>query len=142
MKSVQLHRAASARPWMSVIAVPIARATLAMRCFAVCAFLPLACAQFARAQGFSLQGVVQDSTGAAVPGAQVELQTKSYSAQTVTDASGTFSFDRIPENSGTVTITAKGFQQIDQQWTAAAGAPAHLTLVLKPLAVNQQVIVT
>jgi outer membrane receptor protein involved in Fe transport len=142
MKSVQLHQAASARPWMSAIAVRIARATLAMRCFAVCAFLTLACAQFARAQGVSLDGIVQDSTGGAVPGAQVELRTKSYSAQTVTDASGTFSFDRIPENSGTVTITAKGFQQTDQQWTAAAGAPTHLTVSLKPLTVNQEVIVT
>ena len=120
----------------------IVRAVVAMRCFAVCAILALACAPFARAQSSSLEGVVQDSTGAAVPGAQVELRAKSYSAQTVTDESGIFSFARIPENSGTVTITAKGFQPIDQQWTATAGTPAHLTVVLKPLSVNQQVIVT
>ena len=126
------------------MSIGIARAVVAMRCLAICAILVLvlASAQFARAQGSSLEGVVQDSTGAAVPGAQVELRAKSYSAQTVTDGSGMFSFDRIPESSGTVTITAKGFQPIDQQWTAAASAPAHLTVVLKPLAVSQQVIVT
>ncbi len=124
------------------MSIGVARASMAMRCFAICAVLALACAPFARAQGTSLAGVVQDSSGAAIPGAQVELRAKSYSAQTVTDGSGTFSFDRIPENSGTVTITAKGFQPVDQQWTAASGAPARLTLVLKPLAVNQEVIVT
>jgi outer membrane receptor protein involved in Fe transport len=122
--------------------IGIARAAVAMRRFAFCAILALACAPFALAQGIALEGVVQDSTGAAIPGAQVRLQAKSYSARTVTDASGMFSFDRIPENSGTVAITAKGFQPIDQQWTATAGAPARLTVVLKPLAVNQQVIVT
>ena len=63
--------------------IGIARAILAMRCFAFCAVLAFACPQFARAQGASLEGVVQDSTGAAVPGAQIELRTKSYSAQTV-----------------------------------------------------------
>ncbi|MGC2334100.1 MAG: TonB-dependent receptor [Candidatus Acidiferrales bacterium] len=124
------------------MSIGIARAVLAMCCFAFCAVLALACPQFARAQDASLEGVVQDSTGAAIPGAQVELRTKSYSAQTVTDTSGKFTFDRIPDASGTVTITAKGFQQIDQQWTATPGAPAHVAVVLKPLAVNQQVIVT
>jgi outer membrane receptor protein involved in Fe transport len=104
--------------------------------------LALACPQFARAQGTSLEGVVQDSTGAAIPDAQVELRTKSYSAQTATDPSGKFAFDRIPDTSGTITVTAKGFQQINQQWTATSGVPAHVAVVLKPLAVNQQVIVT
>jgi outer membrane receptor protein involved in Fe transport len=120
----------------------IVRALAARRCFVVWVVLALACAPFARAQGTTLEGVVRDSTGAAVPGAQIELRAKSYSARTVTDQSGMFSFDRIPENSGTVTITARGFQPIDQQWTATVGAPARLTVVLKPLAVNQQVIVT
>ena len=86
----------------------IVRAVVAMRCFAVCAILALACAPFARAQSSSLEGVVQDSTGAAIPGAKVELQAKSYSAQTVTDESGMFSFARIPENSGTVADHSQG----------------------------------
>jgi outer membrane receptor protein involved in Fe transport len=122
----------------------LARALVAMRCFAVCIILALAGASFARAQNTStaLEGVVQDSSGAAIPGAQVQLHANSYSAQTVTDSSGMFSFDRIPEDSGTLTITAKGFQQVDQQWTATPGTPTHLTIALKPLAVNQQVIVT
>jgi outer membrane receptor protein involved in Fe transport len=124
------------------MSIGIARAAATMRLFAACAVLALACASFARAQDTSLDGVVRDSSGAAVPGAQVALRTKSYSAQTITDGSGMFSFDRIPENSGTVTIKAKGFQPVDQQWTGTAGAPARLTIVLKPLGVNQQVIVT
>ena len=124
------------------MSIGIARASMAMRWFAMCAFLALICAPFARAQGSTLEGTVQDSSGGAVQGAQVELRTKSYSAQTATDASGMFSFNGIPENSGTVTITAKGFQPIDQHWTATSGAPTHLTIALQPLTVNQQVIVT
>ena len=141
MKSLQLHRAAECRLWQNCI-VRVARTSAARRCFAVCALLALACAQFAQAQGTTVDGVVQDSTGAAVPAAQVELKAKSYSTQTVTDASGAFSFKGIPETSGTLTITAKGFQQVDQQWSAASGAAAHVSVVLKPLSVNQQVIVT
>ena len=72
----------------------------------------------------------------------MQLQAGSYSAQTVTDASGAFSFDHVTSDSGTVTVTAKGFQQVGQKWTAVAGAPPHLTVSLQPLAVNQQVIVT
>jgi outer membrane receptor protein involved in Fe transport len=127
---------------MDVATMRIARAAVAARCVALCAFLALACAQMARAQGATLQGVVQDSSGAAIPGAQVHLSTNSYSAQTVTDSSGTFSFDRVPDSSGTVTVTAKGFQQVDQKWSAATGAATHLTVSLQPLALNQQVIVT
>jgi outer membrane receptor protein involved in Fe transport len=127
---------------MTTSATPSARTTLTLPGVVLWAFLALAGAQLAQAQGVGLEGVVEDSSGAAVPGAQVQLRTKSYSAETVTDTSGMFSFDRIPENSGTVTITAKGFQPIDQQWTATSSAPTHLTLALKPLAVKQQVIVT
>jgi len=126
------------------MSIGVAHAIWAMRCFVVCAVLALtlSCAQLARAQGASLEGVVQDASGAAVPGAQVALRTKSYSAQTVTDGSGMFSFDHIPDTSGTVTITAKGFQPVDRQWTAASTNPTRLAVSLKPLAVNQEVIVT
>jgi outer membrane receptor protein involved in Fe transport len=143
MKSLQLHDArylACARA--SVIALRVARFPLALRCLAVCALLALAGAQLAKAQGANLEGVVQDSSGAVVPGAQVELRTASYSARTVTNASGTFSFDQVRGDSGTVVVTAKGFQDASQQWTATSGAPAHIVVALKPLAVNQQVIVT
>ena len=126
------------------MSIGVARVIWATRCFVMCAVLALALsgAQPARAQGTSLAGVVQDSSGAAVPGAQVALHTNSYSAQTVTDGAGAFLFDHIPDTSGSVTITAKGFQPVDQKWTAAAGAPTRLTISLQPLAVNQQVIVT
>ncbi len=50
-----------------------------------------------RAQTTVVKGDVRDSSGASVPGAQVELHTKSYSASTVTDSSGTFAFENVPE---------------------------------------------
>ncbi|MGB7310605.1 MAG: TonB-dependent receptor [Candidatus Acidiferrales bacterium] len=137
-----MERTAAVGCWTGVSARRIARAVLAARSWALFTLLALACAQIAHAQDTTLQGVVQDSSGAAVPGAQVQLHANSYSAQTVTDSSGTFSFDRVPGNSGTVTITAKGFQQVDQKWTATAGASTHLTVSLQPFTMNQQVIVT
>ncbi|HTZ99287.1 MAG TPA: TonB-dependent receptor [Candidatus Aquilonibacter sp.] len=94
------------------------------------------------AQGTSLSGVVRDSTGAAITAAHVELKAGSHSSQTVTDSSGAFSFTGIPDTSGTVSVTAKGFAQVDQDWSAANGTPAPLTIILQPSAVNQQVIVT
>ena len=142
MKSKQLQGLAAVCSEITAAAVRIARAAVSLRCLAGCALLVSFCAQMAQAQGTSLQGVVNDSSGAAVPGAQVDLKTKSYSAQTLTDGSGAFSFEGIPDTSGTVTITAKGFQQVEQQWTATAGAPARLTVSLQPSTMNQQVIVT
>ena len=142
MNSKQLQGIASTRSRSSVAAIRIARVVVALRSFALCTILALACAQMARAQGTSLRGVVNDSSGAAIPGAQVELKTKSYSARAVTDGSGAFSFDGIPDASGTVTIAAKNFQQVEQPWTAVSGTPTRLTITLQPSGVNQQVIVT
>jgi outer membrane receptor protein involved in Fe transport len=108
----------------------------------VCILLVVAAAPDARAQGISVEGTVRDASGASVAGAQVELHAESYSAQTSTDSSGAFAFEQVPETSGTVIATLKGFQQVQQEWSAAANAPAHIEIVLKPLPMNQQIIVT
>jgi outer membrane receptor protein involved in Fe transport len=112
-----------------------------VRAFLV-ALLAVVAAQFAHAQGTHVEGTVSDASGASVAGAQVDLHAKSYSAQTSTGSSGAFAFEQVPETSGSITVTMKGFQQVQQEWSAAANAPAHVEIVLKLLPLNQQMIVT
>lgn len=110
----------------------------------LCASIALTCvaASATHAQDVHVEGVVHDTSGAAVPGAQVELQAKSYSVTTSTDATGAFSFDRVPGALGTVLVIAKGLQQLRQSWNSGSGTLVRLEIVLGPQAVNQQVIVT
>jgi outer membrane receptor protein involved in Fe transport len=96
----------------------------------------------AQAQGMRVQGVVRDRSGASVPDAQVKISGNSYSAEATTDTSGAFSFDGVTAPSGTIEVTAKGFQPVQQTWTAPAGAAAQIELVLRPLTVSQTTIVT
>jgi hypothetical protein len=61
----------------------------------------------------SLSGVVQDSTGAVIPGATVTLQNRASGLQRVvkSNGSGEFSFAAVPVGDYTVTILQNGFQQ-------------------------------
>ncbi len=94
------------------------------------------------AQGFRVAGAVRDSSGASIPKAKVELHAGSYSVSVTTDDSGAFAFDGLAVASGTVTVTAKGFQNVSQSWSAAPVTAASLLIVLEPLPLAQQVVVT
>jgi hypothetical protein len=74
----------------------------------------------ARAQGTRVESIVHDSSGASVVGAQVELRAQSYLATAPTDSTGVFAFDHVLQLSGTIAVSAKGFQPVNKQWTAAA----------------------
>ena len=114
----------------------------ARRSLARFTLLSLVCAPCLLAQGMRVEGVVRDTSAAAVPGAQVQLSAGSFSANTTTDNSGAFSFDGVAANSGTVLVTAKGFQTVRQPWTAAPGAIVQISVVLQPGPLTQQVTVT
>lgn len=103
--------------------------------------LAVAVVSTVRAEGTRVEGVIRDASGASVPAADVKLTAGSYAAEASTDASGAFAFDGVPASSGTVTIVAKGFRQVEQAWTAANGL-ASLSLTLQPLPVSQQIVVT
>jgi outer membrane receptor protein involved in Fe transport len=102
--------------------------------------LAVVCAPGALAQGVGVEGVVLDLSGASVPGAQVKLTAGTYSAERTTDTFGAFAFDGVPASSGTIIVTAKGFQQVRQSWTAGAGG--RVNIVLQPVTLSQQVTVT
>jgi outer membrane receptor protein involved in Fe transport len=95
-----------------------------------------------RAQHICVEGVVRDSSGASVPGAQVELHAKSTVVSTVTDTFGAFAFENVQESSGSLMVTAKGFKSTTAQWTSSAGLPAHLEITLTTSLLSQKVEVT
>jgi outer membrane receptor protein involved in Fe transport len=97
-----------------------------------------------QAQGVRVEGTVRDSTGASVPGAQVELRAKSYTAVAITDSAGAFAFEHVPETSCTFIVTATGFERLEKDWTtAAANNPTTpLDITLAPSQLAQRITVT
>lgn len=96
------------------------------------------------AQQNRVDGVVRDTSGAPVAGAHVEIKAQSYVVASATSGSGEFSFSGIPAGAvgGTVYVTAKGFARAQQPWNLQSGQTVHLNIVLKPITVEQRVIVT
>jgi outer membrane receptor protein involved in Fe transport len=108
----------------------------------LCAALAVIASPQVHAQTARVEGVVRDKSGASVPDAQVEIRAKSYSATATTDAGGAFAFENVPESSGTLSVTAKGFAPADKPWSSSAGTLARVEFVLEPLPLSQQIIVT
>ena len=103
---------------------------------------PLCGAQLPGAAG-RIEGMVRDSSGASLPGALVEVRAGAFSASAVSDSGGAFAFENVPGEAGTVLLSAKGFQKIEQAWNRAGGqAVVRLQIVLTPATVSQQVQVT
>jgi outer membrane receptor protein involved in Fe transport len=132
MKMRVLLRAAGVRPSLSCMRL-LGAALL---------WLALGCAHAALAQGARVDGVVRDSTGAAVPGAAVELKAGAVDRHATTDANGDFVFEGVSEGSGTVAVVLDGFQIVTKPWSSADGAAVHLEIALVPNSVNQRVTVT
>ena len=76
---------------------------------AICLLPPQAMAQF-RA---SIQGTVTDPTGAIIPGATVTLTDNStnHTSTTTSSGSGVYTFNALPPDQFTLTVTAPGFKK-------------------------------
>lgn len=96
----------------------------------------------AAAQSTQISGTVLDASGAAITGAQVELQASSFSASVATGADGKFQFNSVPATSGALIITARDFQQQKQPWSSPSGAPIRVNVTLQLLSLSQSVMVT
>jgi len=81
----------------------------------------------------SVSGTVQDSTGAVVPNATVELRNpvSGYDRSTSTDTSGKFSFPNIPYNPYHLTVKAPDFAPYTQDVELRSSVPVNLALTLK-----------
>jgi len=94
------------------------------------------------AQTARVEGIVRDSAGAVISGADVELRAGSYEARATSDAQGQFIFALAPGMSGTVTAHAEGFSSLQQEWAADADSQVRLTLVLTPASAHEEVTVS
>src|ERR1700683_5177695 len=110
-----------------LIAVTAARLTLC-----------LSCAVFSYAQSISvgsgaLRGSVQDQSGAAIPGAKVEIQNpvSHYSRSAQTDALGNFEFDNIPYNNYHASAISSGFEGSEQDLNVHSPVPVEAKFMLK-----------
>jgi len=92
-------------------------------------------------QTFSVRGVVQDRTGAAVAAAEVAFRSANFNTSTRTGQDGRFEITGIPNTRGTLTVSARGFASTSQQWeTSTATSP--LAIVLQPANVEEQIVVS
>lgn len=96
--------------------------------------LILALSSFAQVSTSRLVGVVQDPTGAAVAGAQVQLKSESTGATftTTTSGSGSYAFEAVQPGAYTVSVEAPGFRKFASQGNAVTiGQPATVNVTLE-----------
>ena len=106
----------------------------------ILALLPLR----AQVVGGTISGIVEDTTGAAIPGASVVVRNSETGAvrKLVTEADGRFSAPSVPVGSYTIVASHQGFQSEERDnLTLVIGQSLDLTFQLGVGAVTQQVIV-
>lgn len=96
----------------------------------------------ANAQSAQISGTVSDASGAAIAGAQVQLQAGSFTSTITTGSDGKFQFDSVPATSGTLVISAKDFRQLTRPWSSPSGAPVRVDVALQLVSLSQSVMVT
>lgn len=94
------------------------------------------------AQTARVEGTIRDTTGAVISGASVTIHSGTFQASTKTDSTGRFSFPAISEMSGTLEVTADGFAAATVSWKAGQSGIASAELTLRPLANNEQILVS
>jgi hypothetical protein len=81
----------------------------------------------------SLQGVVTDPSGAAVPGATIEIRNpvSGYDRTAVSGRDGRFAFSNVPLNPYHMTVTITGFQSYVQDVDIRSTVPVNANVSLK-----------
>ena len=96
-------------------------------------------------RGVAVAGVVQDQTGAVLPGAQVAIVATGSAAATqtpVTDQSGAFRFERIVPAEYEIRAAFPGFKPAAVRVRVGARAPSPVTLTMAIEGVTQEVSVS
>ena len=110
-------------------------------CFSQAVFISLLLAWSAQAQQIAITGVVQNATGAAIPGAQVTLRSPGSSRTTTTNTEGRFSFTEVSGSSGTVRVVAEGFTPAERSWSGSS-EETQLNFVLRAIAQGERIVVS
>jgi outer membrane receptor protein involved in Fe transport len=87
----------------------------------------------------TVRGIVKDRSGAVVARAQVVFRTADQSFSRVTQPDGTFVFNALPTDNGTIEVSAPGFETMRVSWSSGA---SPLTITLAPATVQQSLDVT
>jgi Carboxypeptidase regulatory-like domain/TonB dependent receptor len=108
--------------------------------------LMLTCAPSVQGQvqpNLVVNGIVQDQTGAAFLGAEVDLLKEGEQQRTTTtDASGAFRFDRLQPGNYEVHTHKEGFKTDISKVNVGSRSPARLRIVLSIENLNQQITVS
>ena len=91
---------------------------------------------------FEIHGAIRDSSGAAVPGAQVTLTGANFERGQTTDEQGYFGFDDVPITTATISVKADGFAVVERKWEAYSQGAATLVMVLTPAPLSERIAVT
>jgi Carboxypeptidase regulatory-like domain/TonB-dependent Receptor Plug Domain len=114
-------------------------------CFAFAVFILQTCT-FCFGQTTSrVTGVVRDSSGAVISGAQVALTNDEtgVSFTTTTTSAGTYVFDAVNPGVYSVKVSAKGFKSLSSSGNVVTiGQPATVNATLAPGAVNESIVVS
>jgi iron complex outermembrane receptor protein len=95
---------------------------------------------FIWAQG-TVQGTVQEQSGAAVPAARVLLEQGLVQREAVSDPQGRFQFDNVAAGDARLTVVRSGFTQSRQRLSVRDGVNPELTLKLEIAPVSESVTV-
>ncbi len=82
-------------------------------------------------QPASIQGVLTDTSGAAIPGATVSLSGPNTQKTVQTAADGTYSFPALAAADYTLTVIYPGFETVEKHVTTAAGTTLQLPVQLR-----------
>jgi len=92
----------------------------------------------------SVTGIVRDSSGAAIPGATVQLRVDGNSTprEATTDQQGAFEFANLVPGQYEVSVALDGFDTAAVRVAVVAGQPAAADVTLSPARFSQSVVVT
>ena len=93
-----------------------------------------------QSSGTRLEGVVRDSSGAAVRGAEVLVAIEDHRVVETTDSAGRFSLSIPPALSARIAVRAEGFVTVERIWTPSESA--QLEIVLHPATLTDEITVT
>jgi carboxypeptidase family protein len=94
---------------------------------------------FAQQSAGRISGAVTDSSNAALPGAQVQIQNGPF---TVSDGQGEFTIGNLAPGSYTLMVSYVGFSVFQTSVTVAASQTAHVNAVLNVASESESIIVT
>jgi hypothetical protein len=92
----------------------------------------------------TVEGIVSDSSGAVIAGANVHIENSAtgYKHDTTTDETGAFKFMNVPQNNYQLSISATGFGAVRQGVEVRSAVPIDLKVALVPAGSENSVTVS